>query len=71
MFEITHMHGTFSYRVPFGTPHDMLEEHMAFFPGQSVMLGDRPAVIQALLGSLALLAGFARPVPVNKLRAID
>lgn len=71
MFEITTMHGTFNHRdAP--RPNDMLEEHMVFFPGQSVLVDFRVLIVQALLNDgTAILAGMARPVPVARLRAID
>lgn len=69
------MHGTFSH---FGRPrpdHDVLTEDafmhalMEVYPGQPVILGGRPAVVQFISHGLVWLAGFTRPVPLSAVEA--
>lgn len=65
------MHGTFSH---FGRPRparNVLTEDAMFYalqavyPGQPVICGGRPTVVQLVKGGLVWLAGFAQPVSVR------
>ena len=69
------MHGTFSH---FGRPrpdHDVLTEDAMFhalqevYPGQPVVVGGKPAIVQFVSRGLVWLAGFAKPLPLHLVEA--
>ncbi len=69
------MHGTFSH---FGRPRptrDLIGEDAMFhalqevYPGQPVLVGGRPTVVQFVSRGLVWLAGFAQPVPLHSVEA--
>ncbi len=63
------MHGTFSHfggnrpRANVLTEDAMNHALQAVYPGQPVVCGGRPTVVQLVKGGLVWLAGFASPVP--------
>ena len=69
------MHGTFSH---FGRPRppvNVLTEDAMFYamqavyPGQAVICGGRPTVVQLVKDGLVWLVGFSAPVPLRSVEA--